>query len=136
MILASNSGRNAVPIEAARYAADRGLYTIAITSVSHSRAVPSRHGSGRRLMDVVDTVLDTHAPAGDGQLALASGEAYGPTSTILGAVLGHMLLCLAIEELDRRGEEPPLLRSSNLDGSEDANARRKAMYRERIPALG
>ena len=135
MILVSNSGRNAVPIEAALYAKDRGLYTIAITSVRHSGAVSSRHSDGRKLMDVADMVLDTHAPLGDGQLALASGDTYGPTSTILGAVLGHTLLSLTIEELDRRGEEPPLLRSSNLDGSEDANARRKAMYSERIAAL-
>lgn len=135
MILVSNSGRNAVPIEAALYAKDRGVYTIAITSVRHSSNVPSRHSSGSKLMDVADIVLDTHAPLGDGQLTLASGESYGPTSTILGAVLGHTLLGLAIEELDRRGEDPRLLRSSNLDGSEDANVRRKAMYSDRIGML-
>jgi uncharacterized phosphosugar-binding protein len=128
MIVASNSGRNAVPVEATMYAAARGLTTIAMTSVAHSSLVASRHESGRKLMDVADIVIDTGAPAGDGCLRLGSGERYGPTSTALAIVLGHTMLSLVVEELDRRGDEPPLLRSANLDGSDAINAARKNAY--------
>jgi uncharacterized phosphosugar-binding protein len=128
LVVVSNSGRNAVPVEATMYAAGRGLTTIAMTSVTHSSQVASRHESGRKLMDVADIVIDTGAPAGDGHLRLGSGEQYGPTSTALAIVLGHTMLSLVVEELDRRGDEPPLLRSANLDGSDAINAARKEAY--------
>lgn len=126
MIIASNSGRNPVPVEAAMYAAAKGVITIAMTSVAHSEHVDSRHASGSKLMDVADIVIDTGAPVGDGQLQLASGEAYGPTSTVLAIVLGHTLLSMVVEELERQGEEPPLLRSANLDHADAINAERRA----------
>ena len=97
----------------------------------------SRHDSGRKLADVVDVVLDTHAPVGDAVLQLGGGgDRYGPTSTILGATLAHTLVCMVIERLDALGEEPPVLRSSNLDGSAEVNRLRKVRYTGRIPLLG
>lgn len=136
MLIASNSGRNAVPVEAAEYARDRGVYTVGLTSRQHSSAVSSRSPSGRKLMDIVDVVLDNDAVAGDARLELpGTAERYGPTSTVVGAALAQTLICQVIEELAAAGEEPPLLRSANLDGSDAENRRRIARYADRIPGF-
>lgn len=136
MLVVSNSGRNAVPVEAALYARERGLHTVAITSVAHSSAVDSRHPSGEKLMDVVDTVLDNFGVPGDGQLRLEStGAMYGPSSTVIGCTLGQVLLSLTIEELDGRGTAPEVLLSANLDAMTTGSSDRRAAYRDRIRAL-
>ncbi len=62
MVITSNSGRNAVPVEMAMLAAEHGIYTIALTSLKHSQSVESRHPSGKRLFEIADLVLDNCAP--------------------------------------------------------------------------
>ncbi len=52
MIVISNSGRNALPVEVAMIARENGLKVIAITSVAHSTSVTSRHSSGKKLLDL------------------------------------------------------------------------------------
>jgi uncharacterized phosphosugar-binding protein len=137
VLVVSNSGRNAVPVEAALYARERGCFVIGLVSAEHAASVTSRHRSGAVLGDVVDVVLDSHAPAGDAALQLPGhDDRYGPTSTILCATLAHTLTCLVVEELASTGEEPPVLRSANSDGTDEVNRRRKARYAGRIPALG
>jgi len=69
LLVVSNSGVNAVPVEMAEAARDRGLATVALTSRAVSAATPA---PGRRLMDVVDLVVDNHCPVGD---ALLPGSA-------------------------------------------------------------
>lgn len=136
MLVVSNSGRNAVPVEAALYAHERSLHTLAITSVAHSSSVDSRHPSGKKLMDVVDTVLDNFGVPGDAQLQLDSTDAmYGPSSTIVGCTLGQVLLSLTIEELDRRGTAPEVLLSANLDATVEGSSARRDAYRDRVRAL-
>ncbi|MEM8909090.1 MAG: sugar isomerase domain-containing protein [Bacteroidota bacterium] len=49
LLLISNSGRNAMPIEMAMLAKAKGLKTIAITSLEQSKKYPSRHSSGKKL---------------------------------------------------------------------------------------
>ncbi|QBI19686.1 sugar isomerase domain-containing protein [Egibacter rhizosphaerae] len=136
LLVVSNSGRNAVPVEAALRGRELGLLTLALTSFGHSSSVTSRHGSGQRLMDVVDVALDNRADPGDGQLELpGSGARYGPTSTVVGTALAQTLVCMVVETLDGQGHTPPLIRSANLDDSDEQNRARKAPYLDRIPAL-
>jgi uncharacterized phosphosugar-binding protein len=68
MIVVSNSGRNAMPIEMAELVKAAGLRVIAITSLEQSAMYPSRHPGGRKLMDIADLVLDNCVPPGDGLL--------------------------------------------------------------------
>ena len=49
LMVISNSGINVVPVEVALEGKARGLTVITLTSVNHSRAVPARHPSGKRL---------------------------------------------------------------------------------------
>ncbi len=116
LLIASNSGRNAVPVEMALAARDRGLKTIAITSLNHSRAFASRHPSGKRVFELADVVLDNAGVVGDAALALPGLPRHiGPTSTILGALLLNLVITRAIELALARGRIPEIYASSNAD---------------------
>src|SRR5580700_6416258 len=58
VIVISNSGKNASPIDVALYAKAKGLTVAALTCLAMSRVTPSQHPSGKRLFEVADHVLD------------------------------------------------------------------------------
>jgi uncharacterized phosphosugar-binding protein len=133
LVVASNSGRNPAPIEIALAATEAGLPIIAITALDYARGNRSRHSSGKRLHELADVVLDTCAPPGDAALRIEGAPvAAGAVSTVLGAALLNAVLVESVAELVRRGVEPPLVRSYNLDGSEAHNERMQARYRRRV----
>ena len=68
MIVTSNSGRNAVPIEMAMRCKKEGVFCIAVTNLAQSQATTSRHPSGKKLYEFADCVLDTCVPSGDALL--------------------------------------------------------------------
>ena len=70
LVVFSQSGRNAVPIEVAQQARVRGLHTIAVTSLAHATGQTSRHSSGMHLYDVAELVIDTGTPLGDCAVSL------------------------------------------------------------------
>src|SRR5207237_8265059 len=53
LIIVSQSGRNAVPIDVASAARARGVRTIGITSIAHATSQPSRHSSRRHLHEPI-----------------------------------------------------------------------------------
>ncbi len=135
LIVASNSGRNAVPIEMGLEGRKRGLKVIAITNLEHSRAWPSRHPSGQTLAGVADLVLDNCGVNGDACLDLAGMPSrVGPTSTITGALLVNLVLVQAIENVLTRGITPEIYISSNSDG-DDHNEKLLQKYKSRIRHL-
>jgi uncharacterized phosphosugar-binding protein len=123
VFIASNSGRNAYPIELAMLARDAGATTIAITSLAHARAVDSRHKSGKRLFEITDIVLDNGGAYGDGSLDVP-GQAgrMGPTSTIAGVFLLNTIIAEAVAELAGRGITVDVYRSANTDNADGAKA--------------
>ncbi|MFU8839764.1 MAG: sugar isomerase domain-containing protein [Nitriliruptoraceae bacterium] len=131
LVVVSNSGINAAPIEVAAGAVERGLVVVAVTSREHSDAVTSRHPSGVRLHEVAEVTLDTGVPAGDASVQLADGTGVGPLSTIVASALLHAVFTAASARLADAGEEVPVLRSQNLDGPEDPNAAVLARYADR-----
>ena len=133
LIIASNSGRNPAPVDMALAGREAGVPIIAITALDYARGNKSRHSSGKRLHDLADVVLDTCVPPGDAVLGIEGAPvAAGATSTVLGAALLNAVLVESVAELVRRGMEPPLVRSYNLDGSEAHNERMFARYRSRV----
>lgn len=130
LVVVSNSGINAVPVDVAHGAAERGLHVVAVTSLAHGAASPARHPSGKRLHEVAHTTIDTGSPAGDAAIALADGTPTGPLSTVLAAALLHAVASRAAELLLDRGERPPVLVSQNLADA-DVNAGLLARYADR-----
>ena len=62
VMVISNSGRNAVPVEMCLAAKAKGAKVIAMTSMQHSANCTSRHSSGKRMFEVADVVIDTSGP--------------------------------------------------------------------------
>lgn len=134
LVVISNSGRNAVPVELALGGRRLGVKVIALTSRVHSLAHPSRHASGRRLLDVADIVLDNLGVEGDASVELMPGLRMGATSTAIGAALLQAVASEAANLAVGRGWNPEVYRSSNGAGERD-NARYLEVYRGRIPHL-
>jgi uncharacterized phosphosugar-binding protein len=135
LLVVSNSGRNAAPIEMAIEATKRGVPVIAITSLAHSKGTDSRHSSGRRLFDVADVVIDNCGVLGDAAITLEGvSRPVGPTSSIAGLFIVHAIMAQVAANMQREGIAPPLFRSGNLDGSWEMNSQLTREYRSRIHA--
>ena len=133
LVVISNSGRPASPIEVALAGRAAGLKVIAVTAASFCRSLASLHSSGQRLCDIADVVLDTCGAAGDAAIDIPElTTSIGPTSTSIGAALLHATMVEAVAELVRRGIEPPIFVSQNTDGTGDHNERLRARYRGRV----
>lgn len=133
LILVSVSGRNAVPVELAQIAQERGIKVIGVTSREYSESVTSRHSSGKKMNDFADILLDNKAPKGDAVLqAEGVPQKFTPVSGVTSIALLQALIASTIEELLRRGIVPPIFLAANVDGGKEYNARLLAQYRDRI----
>lgn len=136
LIIASNSGRNAVIVEMAAAARERGLKVIALTNLTHSRAQESRHTSGKKLYQIADVVLDNQGCLGDASIYFPEINRYvGATSTSLGALLLQAAVVAAVENLVGRNVFPDVFSSSNLDEGDDINDRVLAVYQSVVKPL-
>jgi uncharacterized phosphosugar-binding protein len=124
LFVVSLSGRNALPVEMAAHARDRGLTVIGLTSLAYTRETASRHRSGSFLKDHCDVVLDSRIPVGDATLTAPGVDApFAPASTVVTSALMQAVVATAVGRLAERGVTPPMLRSGNVDGGREWNAR-------------
>ena len=122
ILIISNSGRNIVPVEMALESRKLGAKIIAMTSLQHSTQTTSRHASGKKLYELADVVLDNGAPKGDAGFFIEGLDTpTGPTSDTIGIALAQALIASAIDKLVRNGHQPPVFKSSNVDGADDYN---------------
>jgi uncharacterized phosphosugar-binding protein len=136
LIVVSNSGINAVPVEMALEGKARRLAVIALTSLAHSRAVPGRHPSGKRLFEIADLCLDNGGEEGDAAVAYPGWRGkVGPTSVVAGTFLMNRLTCGVVERFLAAGLTPPIYMSANLPGGDEHNRRLEEQYRARIKLL-
>lgn len=135
LFVISNSGRNALPVEMAEAGRQRGMKVVGITSLAHSRSVAARVPGGKRLFEVCDEVIDTCVPSGDAMVDLGQGIRVGGASTLSGVFIAQALVCLAAEELVRRGVRPPVFTSMNLDQGDAANRPLLEAIRRRVRGL-
>ncbi|MET3696250.1 uncharacterized phosphosugar-binding protein [Bacillus oleivorans] len=132
----STSGRNPVPVDVAAEAKNRGAFVIGITSLEYSQSQVSRHKSGKHLYSSVDLVIDNHSVKGDAILSYEKVKVpFGPTSTVVGAVILNAIFAEAIKIIADHGYEPPVFLSGNIDGADEHNERIIKKYQERIPLL-
>jgi uncharacterized phosphosugar-binding protein len=133
LVVISLSGRNALPVEMAAHARERGVKVIGVTSVAYATATTSRHSSGTFLKDHCDLVLDSKIAVGDAELTLDTIPApFAPASTVVTSAILQSVMATAAAALADRGVEPPLLRSGNVDGGLDWNDRVMREYGDRI----
>lgn len=133
LIIHSVSGRNNVPVEMAIEAKKLGVTTVAITNISYSSAVTSRHPSGKRLFEVCDLVLDNKGDVGDAAITLEGlPEKIGPTSTAVGAALINAIVIETVGKMLEDGKIPPVFLSANLDGGDEHNKRIFEEYADQI----
>ena len=137
MVVFSNSGINALPIEVALAAKEAGLRVVTVTSLAHSKSVEPRHSSGQRLFELADVSIDTHVPAGDAAVDLselaggAEGHRVAPLSTATGALVWNALVAEVANLRAIAGAEPSFFISQNLPGGDKANEALVSRYRHR-----
>ena len=120
-VLVSNSGINAAVVEMAQIVRSEGHPLIAITSLSHTRDVPSRDSSGLRLADLADVVIDNQAPVGDAAVELDDGSRVGGLSNLVGIFIAQTLVELIGRRLLARGSSVPVFTSANVPEGDARN---------------
>ncbi|PWI14828.1 sugar isomerase [Streptomyces sp. Act143] len=131
-VIVSNSGVNNVIVEMALHAKEHGHKILALTSLTHTRAVPAGHASGKKLVDLADVVLDNAAPRGDALLELPGGGAVCALSTLTGVMLVQMAVAEATAQMLAAGERPPVYVSANVPGGFEGNLELEKRYAGRI----
>jgi uncharacterized phosphosugar-binding protein len=131
IVLFSHSGVNAVILDVALGAKEKGLTVIAVTSLPHSSASPSRHSSGKRLFEVADIVVDTRASLADASIRIDGLDApVGANSTSVAVAIAHAMVSATAEKLVQRGVQPFVMVNPNTAGKEAANAANDRNYDE------
>jgi uncharacterized phosphosugar-binding protein len=131
IVLFSHSGVNAVILDIALGAKESGLTVIAVTSLPHSSASPSRHSSGKRLFEVADIVIDTRTSLSDASIRIAGLDArVGANSTSVAIAIAHSIVAATAEKLVQRGVQPLVMVNPNTADREAANAANDRNYEE------
>jgi len=133
VIIVSNSGKNAVPLEFERLAREAGLQTIALTSRAQSDAATLPEGQTQRLYELCDVVIDNGGEPGDAVLEVP-GHALrtSGTSTLANAAIVQEIVYQVSCRFAALGLEPPVFKSANLPGGDAWNARLIERYRGRL----
>ena len=123
LMIASNSGGNAVTCELAQLARSAGVRVVAITSLRHATSLDARSSTFPRLHELADVTVDNGGCVGDAAIRIDGFvRAVGPTSTVVGAAIVNAIAVGAIERLVARGLEPDVYTSNNVKGGDEANA--------------
>jgi len=135
MLIFSTSGINALPIEMALAAKEKGLTTVALTSLNY-KDTASRYQTGEKLCDVVDIVIDTQTPCGDAVLTFEKSNVRAiPASSLLGVTILNVLMAEIVERYDQDGLTPPVFISGNLEGGLERNKAYLDEYKFKVKAL-
>jgi len=140
LILVNAYGINAALIDAALEANARGADLIGVSSRRHAEGTapehPARHPTKRNLHDLVDIHIDTQVPIGDAVVEVPGvTEPIAAISTFANAFALNCLSIATVAELAARGIEPPIWRSGNAPGGDEANARFLDRFRDRVRGL-
>ncbi len=131
MIVFSVGGATAVPIEMARGARARGLRVVAVTSLAQSPADDHDVGTGRRLADEADLVIDLCTPPADALIALEGVDTpVGPGSTLSAVAVANSIKVRTAQLLVERGAMPPVITRASVVGAERSRSLFEQAYEE------
>lgn len=134
MVVFSHGGLNAVGIEVAMEARERGLKVVVITSMENQRARQATHSSGKKLSDLADVAIDNCVPPDDALVPIEGWKApVAAGSTVATVTIAMALVAEVAAQLAKRGIQPPVFVSPNVPGiPADNNARVFAAYEKAI----
>lgn len=133
-IVVSNSGINAVPIEFAQIAREKGHKVIVITSVESSKKLKSRTLDNKHLYECGDIVIDNHVPHGDGVINTKYGN-IGAVSSIISSYIAQSLVLEIVNLYIENSLIPPIYMSANIDGGDEHNKKLYEEYKKRVKSL-
>lgn len=135
LVVFSNSGVNAVPVEMALAGKAHGMTVIGVVALDYANQVEAKI-DGKKLADVADIVIDNRGQPGDALVDVdGKGLRAGPSSTVAGAFILNAILTEAATRLAATSAQPPVYISSNMPGGDEHNAGLVAKYRPRNPHL-
>jgi uncharacterized phosphosugar-binding protein len=140
LILVNAYGINAALIDAALEAKKRGTFIIGVSSREHAENTspdhPARHPTKHNLHDLVDIAIDTKVPIGDAVVSIPGmSEKIAAISTFANAFTLNCLVMRTVAKLVDDQVEPPVWRSGNAPGGDEANSRFIANFQHRVKAL-
>ena len=140
LILVNAFGINAALIDAALEARRKGAFLIGMSSHDHAAQTspdhPARHPAKHNLQDLVDIAIDTKVGVGDALVQVPGmTERIAAVSTFANAFALHNLVIRTVAKLVKRGIEPPVWRSRNTPGGDEANERFISRFRGRVKRL-
>jgi uncharacterized phosphosugar-binding protein len=114
LIVFSNSGINALPVEICHLANEQGLTTIGVSAAAHSLANAPKNPLGKRLLEIVDIHIDNHTPEGDALVQVDDRIKAGGGSTIAAMIIMNAIVVETIAILHERGVPFHLYPSHNV----------------------
>jgi len=116
MLVFSHGGLNAVPIEIAQEARDKGLTVISVSSLQNARVAQAKHSSGLKLSDVAHIAIDNCVPPEDALVDVGQLEHVAAGSTVAAVSIAMSLVAETAARLAEKGGVPPTFVSPNVTG--------------------
>lgn len=124
MWLFSHSGVNAVNIDIALEAKEKGMTVVVYGSAEEAEGKTTKHSCGKTLFELADIVVDTCAPGQDASVPLKNHiDKIGPVSTMAFVTAVWMTVTTVAEILADRGVKLHIHPSHNVPGDESAHDR-------------
>jgi len=129
IIIISNSGINALPIEIAMLAKEKGLKVVALTNLKQSKNATSRHSNGKKLFEIADLVIDSCVESGDASIEIGEGiSKVSPQSTVVSCAILQAMMAEVAAIMYRKGITPPVATSANVPGGDEAMDKFRAKF--------
>jgi uncharacterized phosphosugar-binding protein len=136
LVIFSNSGVNALPVEMAIEAKARRLRVVGVVSKAYAGQAPRTASGGESLAEVADVVIDNHVPPGDAVVPFYDDAIRAASvSTVSGAFIWNALVAEVVSILEKEGIRAPVYVSSNMPGAKDHNESLVRRYRTRVRHL-
>jgi uncharacterized phosphosugar-binding protein len=116
IVVFSHGGLNAAPIDAARYARERGLTVITVSSHANAAVARPSHSSGQRLSDIADIAIDNCIAPEDSQVDVGRLEKVAAGSTMAAVFVAMALVAETGARLAARGYPLTTFVSPNVPG--------------------